>query len=217
MKKPIKKQEKTGKATHEQQMRSRIKQAAFELMAEKGIDAVSMREIAEKVQVTKPVLYYYFKDKEDLCHAIMEEQAAHFDEFLEISLAKKLHVTDFLTQVFERHIDFFQEDPLNSQFVVGAMVHVLANKGKGVQPDEKHPQRMGEMFKQASARGEIPAKGLEDFQNLVRALFLQIMLSSWVDVNMRGAKQQRYDKTAAKRFANILVLGVREYYKEKNK
>ena len=39
-------------------MRAKIKKAAFALMADRGIDQVSMREIAEKVKVTKPVLYY---------------------------------------------------------------------------------------------------------------------------------------------------------------
>ncbi len=32
-------------------------------MAEKGLDKVSMREIDEKVNVNKPVVYYYFKNK----------------------------------------------------------------------------------------------------------------------------------------------------------
>ena len=65
--------EKTDKSERENHMRAAIKKAAFHLMAEKGLDKVSMREIAEKVNVTKPVLYYYFKNKEDLCRSIIEE------------------------------------------------------------------------------------------------------------------------------------------------
>ena len=67
--KPIKK----NQSAPEKNMREKIKQAAFLLMAEKGLEKVFMREIAEAVQVTKPVLYYYFKNKEDLCASIMED------------------------------------------------------------------------------------------------------------------------------------------------
>lgn len=52
-------------------MRDAIKKAAFALMAEKGLDKVSMREIAEKVNVTKPVLYYYFKIKRTCAPALL--------------------------------------------------------------------------------------------------------------------------------------------------
>ncbi len=41
--------EKTDKSERENHMRAAIKKAAFHLMAEKGLDKVSMREIAEKV------------------------------------------------------------------------------------------------------------------------------------------------------------------------
>ena len=51
-----KKNHKEDRMTHEQQMRARIKDAAFKLMAEQGIESMSMRQIAEKVHVTKPVL-----------------------------------------------------------------------------------------------------------------------------------------------------------------
>ena len=45
-------------------------QTATSLFVVIGILAISMREIAQKVGVTKPVLYYYFKNKEDLSYEI---------------------------------------------------------------------------------------------------------------------------------------------------
>lgn len=51
-----------------------IMQQAFRLMAKKGIKEISMREIADACGVTKPVLYYYFKDKEDLCFKLITEK-----------------------------------------------------------------------------------------------------------------------------------------------
>ena len=43
--------------------RQRILEMASALMADRGSDAVSMREISAKLDITKPVLYYYFKNK----------------------------------------------------------------------------------------------------------------------------------------------------------
>jgi len=42
------------------------------LFASRGYDGVSMREIAEACQITKPNIYYYFKDKESLYVQILE-------------------------------------------------------------------------------------------------------------------------------------------------
>jgi AcrR family transcriptional regulator len=44
----------------------RLLDAALTLFAEKGYEAASVREIIEAAGVTRPVLYYYCADKEDL-------------------------------------------------------------------------------------------------------------------------------------------------------
>ena len=41
-----------------------ILQAAVRLFARKGYEATSTREIVEAAGVTKPMIYYYFKNKE---------------------------------------------------------------------------------------------------------------------------------------------------------
>lgn len=46
--------------------RREILRVAGKMMAENGPDAVSMNMIAEQLNITKHVLYYYFKNKEDL-------------------------------------------------------------------------------------------------------------------------------------------------------
>lgn len=53
-------------------MRSRILAHATELFVANGYHALSMREIAEAVGISKPGLYYHFRDKEDLFLAILQ-------------------------------------------------------------------------------------------------------------------------------------------------
>jgi TetR/AcrR family transcriptional regulator len=56
---------------------------ATSLFAEKGYAGTSVREIVEQAGVTKPVLYYYFKNKEGLFLAILEEAYSKLDVLLE--------------------------------------------------------------------------------------------------------------------------------------
>ena len=51
--------------------RNTIIEKAKSLFIEHGYRGLSMREIAEKVGVSKPALYYHFKDKEELFCAVL--------------------------------------------------------------------------------------------------------------------------------------------------
>jgi AcrR family transcriptional regulator len=46
--------------------RERILEVALELFNEQGYDKTSLREIAERLGITKAALYYYFERKEDI-------------------------------------------------------------------------------------------------------------------------------------------------------
>src|SRR3954467_2898602 len=46
--------------------RERIRTVALELFAEQGYEKTSLREIAERLGVTKAALYYHFKSPEDI-------------------------------------------------------------------------------------------------------------------------------------------------------
>ena len=215
-----KKSSQTRRQTHEQLMRARIKEAAFKLMAEQGIENVSMRQIAEKVHVTKPVLYYYFKDKEHLCSAIINERAQQFDDFFEREWEQSMGATQLLSVVLERHLEFFQNDPRNSKFIVRTIAYILSNKSKGFKSTEKLG-RLSELFSRASQKGEIDPRGLPDFERLVRAVLLQIMLSAYVQLNAPEAcwadEKCFYDKAAVNRLSQIITLGINEYYKRNEK
>jgi len=56
--------------------RDRIKHVALELFTEHGYDKTSLREIAERLGVTKAALYYHFKSKEEIVHAFVEDRMA---------------------------------------------------------------------------------------------------------------------------------------------
>jgi AcrR family transcriptional regulator len=62
--------------------RSRIQAVALELFTEQGYEATSLREIAERLGVTKAALYYHFKTKEDIVASLMQDRLDAMTELL---------------------------------------------------------------------------------------------------------------------------------------
>jgi AcrR family transcriptional regulator len=55
---------------------------ALELFAEQGYDKTSLREIAERLDVTKAALYYHFKSKEDIVRSLVEDYFGQLDDLI---------------------------------------------------------------------------------------------------------------------------------------
>jgi AcrR family transcriptional regulator len=62
--------------------RARIQQVALELFAEQGYERTSLREIAERLSVTKAALYYHFKSKEDIVRSFTEDYFSRLDALI---------------------------------------------------------------------------------------------------------------------------------------
>ncbi len=62
--------------------RARIQQVALELFAEQGYERTSLREIAERLGVTKAALYYHFKSKEDIVRSFTEDYFGRLDALI---------------------------------------------------------------------------------------------------------------------------------------
>jgi AcrR family transcriptional regulator len=62
--------------------RARIRRVALELFAEQGYERTSLREIAERLGVTKAALYYHFKSKEDIVRSFTEDYFDRIDALI---------------------------------------------------------------------------------------------------------------------------------------
>ncbi|MFE7213414.1 TetR/AcrR family transcriptional regulator [Streptomyces sp. NPDC057611] len=63
--------------------RQRIQDVALELFAEQGYEKTSLREIAERLDVTKAALYYHFKTKEEILVSLFESLMRPMEELIE--------------------------------------------------------------------------------------------------------------------------------------
>ena len=67
---------------HRGDTRARIQKVALELFADQGYEKTSLREIAERLGVTKAALYYHFKTKEDIMVSLFEDVLAEMDRLI---------------------------------------------------------------------------------------------------------------------------------------
>ncbi|MCU0358668.1 MAG: TetR/AcrR family transcriptional regulator [Cyclobacteriaceae bacterium] len=63
----------TKKEQHKEELKREILLAAKQLLNEKGYEAISLRAIANKIKYSAGTIYLYFKDKNELIHALHQE------------------------------------------------------------------------------------------------------------------------------------------------
>ncbi len=77
-----------------QETRQQIKDAAFELFAEKGFSSTSVRAIAQQANKSKGLIYHYFDGKNDILQAIFDDLATLSNQAMdfpdELSSAERL-------------------------------------------------------------------------------------------------------------------------------
>ncbi len=96
---------------------------ATSLFAEKGYAGTSVREIVELAGVTKPVLYYYFKNKEGLFLAILEEAYSRLEVLLEQQLESRGNFQDriaaFSRQLYELGMGYMELNRMVQNLMFG--------------------------------------------------------------------------------------------------
>ncbi|MDE3721770.1 helix-turn-helix domain containing protein [Nocardiopsis sp. N85] len=62
--------------------KAEIRGAALDLFRRQGYEKTSLREIAERLNITKAALYYHFRSKEDLLRALVDPLERDMEDFL---------------------------------------------------------------------------------------------------------------------------------------
>ncbi len=88
---------------------NKLLEAAVRLFAHKGYPATSTREIVEAAGVTKPMLYYYFQNKEGLLGAAIAHFVDQFHERLRQVVAQPCDPRTQVVELVWTHLAFCQE------------------------------------------------------------------------------------------------------------
>ncbi len=95
----------------EVETKQKILNSAAELFAKEGFYKVSVREICSSAGVTKPVLYYYFENKENLLEELVNETYLRFDELRLKHIPMQLVIEELVDGIVEVYIEFVKHYP----------------------------------------------------------------------------------------------------------
>ncbi|HOX22592.1 MAG TPA: TetR/AcrR family transcriptional regulator [Elusimicrobiales bacterium] len=187
-------------------MKSRILHAALFLMAEKGLEKTSVNDIVRAVNVTKPVLYYYFKNKEDLCKQIIQESIRQMQINMRDASGSKLTVREFLFDLFNADIACFRANPEIGKIVMKGLFASNDRAFHKLLDNIRHTKRVAvrNALQRAATRGEIPPQSTEHLSHIISAITLYLIAHS----NEATGLDERF----VKKLAMILSEGAKAAY-----
>ena len=127
----------------EHSTREQIPSVALELFADQGYEATSMRQIAERLNITKAALYYHFASKEDIVRAVVDTM---LDQTVElVKWAKTQEVTPELRrEVLDRWAEIMHAHGLRMFRFLIANQKVM----RDIRPDKSGmPGQLAELYK----------------------------------------------------------------------
>lgn len=125
----------------------------MELFSEQGYEKTSLREIADRLGVTKAALYYYYKTKDDIVVSCVEDYLAELDEVLAWGRTQP-RTDETRREIIRRYADvvlhrqaamrFFQQNPSTERITIGSEFknRMAALRGLLVDPDDPLTQHI---------------------------------------------------------------------------
>mgnify|MGYP003407298703 FL=1 len=112
--------------------RSRLLEAAFQLMAERGVDAVAIHEITEAADVATGGFYNHFKSKEDIYLALTRRVFEDFADALDVLVAELDDPAEVVAVCIRQTVLRARREPVWGKFLVReGLSPDAANRGLG--------------------------------------------------------------------------------------
>lgn len=97
---------------------AKIIQAATEVFLEKGKDGARMQEIAQKANINKALLHYYFRSKDKLYETVFRERVFRFLDELFSSVPQTDDIKTVLKEFTANYIDLISTHPELIRFIL---------------------------------------------------------------------------------------------------
>lgn len=86
--------------------RLRIQGIARELFSQKGVQRTSLQDIADRLGITKPALYYHFRSREDLVRSIIQPLIDEGERFVSEHERRRKSLRAAPRELLEGYFDF---------------------------------------------------------------------------------------------------------------
>lgn len=154
------KQNSSKSTYHHGDLRASLLSAAKALMAETGIENLSLRKLADKVGVSRTAPYHHFKDKNELLCAIAEEGFHHWHQQAMAIFDQDITPKEKYRQFVRGYIGYAADNPEMYELMFGRAI-----------------------WKQAAATQELKDVAYPSFQNQVE------MTKKWQELGLMPADQ----------------------------
>lgn len=178
--------------------RSSLLQAAYRLMAERGVDAVAINEITEAADVGFGSFYNHFESKEAIYAAVVDWLFEDFGNWIDRLVADVTDPAEVLAIAVRHTMLRAQREPLWGQFLIREGFSARAiDRGLG--------RRLLRDIRKGIEAGRF--SNLDDFMSLVATAgtVLAALAAELTDVGALFDKQELPERTAA---AVLLLLGL---------
>lgn len=183
--------------------KNRIFLAALNLFMSKGYSATSVSMIAEKAKVTKPMLYYYFKNKEGLYAEIMHRASADYEALIVKHSDTEISVRGAILSMFTEMMEL-QESNLEYVRLIYAMVYGPPQGVPQINFGESHNKMISmieDIVKKGIRDGELVLDDSKDFTITILSILHYCMgtgvltyLDKMTSEDMRRMVNKIFDK-----------------------
>lgn len=141
---------------NKQAKRLRIKEAAWELFRQKGFEATTTREVAERADIAAGTLFLYARDKRDLLLLVFHDELARTVEEAFSSLPQEGGLIERLVHIFGRFFRLYAENrSLGRAFLKELLFGEGARREEMVALTAATQGKIAEQIEHAKARGEV--------------------------------------------------------------
>ncbi len=137
-----------GSRGHPEKSRAAILKAAVREFSEEGIAGARIDAIARAAKVNKALLYYYFKDKEALYGAVLDQVFTGLTSCITEALSENSPPRDLILAYAGAHFDYIASNPLYPRIVQGEMMR--AGRGGATQLERIAKQYFRKIFSQVA-------------------------------------------------------------------
>jgi AcrR family transcriptional regulator len=147
------------RARQKEALRNDILEAARQLFAQNGYDAVSMRQIADAIEYSVATIYLHFSDKRDLYNCLCREAIGELGNLLEPVFLGEQDPLERLERGLRDYINFGLENP--QQYRVAFVIEGPNNQDDDTRVEGTAARRVYSglvaLVEEAIAKGEIAA------------------------------------------------------------
>lgn len=119
---------KVRKQEHVDEIRNKILDSACQILVEEGLEKLSMRKIATKMEYTQGIIYHYFKNKDELLSAIATAGYMEILTTLKMSIKKDASIENLFIDTLKNYIILMLGKPELFRIMIMSNIESIKDK-----------------------------------------------------------------------------------------